>query len=125
MTRPDTDSHNFCQPVVEQVLENVITSLVLTYRKATSPIPLPRYLGLESIQREVECGAVVVTTSLGEGSGKDLTWMWGLGLEVSPIKTRSDQKKLGQTPSVVDQDLVSAHDLGELRGMKALARAKS
>jgi hypothetical protein len=111
--------------VVEQVLENVITSLVPTYREATSPIPLPTYLGLESIHGEVECGAAEVTTSLGEGSGKDLTWAQGLGLELSPIKTRSARKKMGKTPSVVDQHLASTHDLGALRGMKSLARDKS
>jgi hypothetical protein len=61
----------------------------------------------------------------GRLRGRTLAWLWGLGLEVSPIKTRSARKKLGKTPSVVDQLLVSTHDMGALRGMKSLARDKS
>jgi hypothetical protein len=77
--RPSLEPQTFNPPLVEHALDNVITSLVPSYREATSPIPLPTFLGLEVIQREEDSGAVGATTSLGEGSGKDLAWAWGLG----------------------------------------------
>jgi len=58
------------------------------------------------------------------GKGKELAWSPGLGLEVSPIKTHSARKKLGSTPVMGTQHPVSSLDLGVLRGIKSIARAK-
>jgi hypothetical protein len=46
-------------------------------------------------------------------------------MEVSPIKTRSARKKQEQGSSSVDLPSSSSVEKGALRGMKALARAKS
>jgi hypothetical protein len=48
-----------------------------------------------------------------------------LGYEFSPIKTRSACKKFGTNSTFSAQHLTTNTDLGALRGMKALARAKS
>jgi hypothetical protein len=64
------------------------------------------------------------STSRVEGTGKEVAWSRGLGIEHSPIKTRSFGKKL---PGVTNQTCVddsSTMDCGALRAMKALARGK-
>jgi hypothetical protein len=64
-------------------------------------------------------------SDLGIQQGKSLAWSRGLGMEISPIKTQSARKKVGQTSSATEQHSNSTSDMGALRGMKALARAKS
>jgi hypothetical protein len=60
----------------------------------------------------------------GDCKGKEMAWSHGLGMEVSPIKIRSERKKLGSTPALGVQQSVSTHDMGVLRGVKSLARDK-
>jgi hypothetical protein len=110
--------------VSEPILDSVIDTLISTLRETTSPTPLHTFWGSEFHDKLVhESGWN--QTSVGEGQGKALAWLRGLGLEVSPIKTRSARKKQGLQPFVVDQLFVSSLDMGALRGMKALIRAKS
>jgi hypothetical protein len=51
-------------------------------------------------------------------------WSQGLGLELSPIKTRSAQKRAGPSPFIASSSNFSTGDLGALRGLKSLARVK-
>jgi hypothetical protein len=60
-----------------------------------------------------------------EVQGKRPAWSRGLGYEISPIKTRSAHKKLGNQPSTSVGTLSTNLELGVLRGMKSLARKKS
>jgi len=56
--------------------------------------------------------------------GKEFAWSRGLGVELSPIKMCSSQKKLAQ-PSLVTHDSVpSSTNSGAIRVMKALEREK-
>jgi hypothetical protein len=102
----------------------VLDTLILTYKEVLSPIPLPTYLGK----------IVLGPKASGENSGcfentrlelgKEYTWSKGLVYEHSPIKTRSVCRKEGPSTSLT-VDFLSPHtDIGVLRGMKSLARAK-
>jgi hypothetical protein len=60
--------------------------------------------------------------TLDDKGGKDFAWSRGLGLEYSPIKTRSAHKK-----SFVESQAsipVTSMDCGALRACKALVREK-
>jgi hypothetical protein len=56
--------------------------------------------------------------------GKDFAWSRGIGLELSPIKTRSCRKKLSQAVVKTTKIDSYSNDNGPLRAMKALAREK-
>jgi len=59
-------------------------------------------------------------------SSADPTWSRGLGFEVSPLKTRSAHRahrKAGHSTNPMPMACTSS-DLGALRGLKSLARAK-
>jgi hypothetical protein len=109
----------------DHTLDSLITSLVPSYREASSPIPIPTFLGKEVINRAETSGASGASTCVGEDSGKDLAWSRGLGFEVSPIKTRSARKKAGTNLTFSAHQLSTNIEQGALRGMKSLARAKS
>jgi hypothetical protein len=60
---------------------------------------------------------------VSEKVGKEYAWSRGLGVETSPIKTRSSRKK--STLATVDPSgQISSTDGGALRALKALARKK-
>jgi hypothetical protein len=67
----------------------------------------------------------VVTNCEGGETGKEFAWTRGLGCEFSSIKTRSACKKVGTNSDFSTQQLSTNPDLRALRGMKAIARAKS
>jgi hypothetical protein len=53
-------------------------------------------------------------------------WSKGLGMDISPIKTRSVRKKKeAMGPSTVETHLPVINEFGALRGLKSLAREKS
>jgi hypothetical protein len=63
--------------------------------------------------------------------GKSFAWSRGIGVEISPIKTRSCRKKLSQPVKrlqrllpIISETNPSTNDIGPLRAMKALARSK-
>jgi hypothetical protein len=138
-SEPETVEEPSCSPLVgtslvpgfrepdygDISLDRVLTSLVPSFREATSPIPLPTYLGKEVTHRAESSGDFGVTNCEGEETGKGFAWSRGLGYEFSPIKTRSARKKAGINSTFFAQHLSTNTDLGVLRGMKALARAKS
>jgi len=49
---------------------------------------------MEAYQGNLDSFSSGNMTSEGDGKGKTLAWSWGLGMEVSPIKTRSACKRL-------------------------------
>jgi hypothetical protein len=55
---------------------------------------------------------------------KEYAWSCGLGIEISPIKTRSSRKKIkgGLVPS--EGKDISTSDSGALRALKALEKEK-
>jgi hypothetical protein len=75
-------------------LDRMISALVPTFREASSPIPIPTYLGKEVVNREDPSGALGASNCEGGILGKTLHGR-GLGYEFSPIKTRSARKKAG------------------------------
>jgi len=110
--------------VGDHSLDSVINSLVPSFREASSPIPILTFLRKEFIIRAKDTRALGDSSSIGEGSGKNLAWSQGLGIEVSPIKTRSACKKTGKNISFFAQQLTTNLEQGALRGMKSLPRAK-
>jgi len=105
-------------------LDAVIDALLPSLRDSDNPIPIPIYQGWDLLQILPSFVPECSSSGKGEQKEKSLAWSRGLGFELSPIKTRSVHKKAIQS-TVVQQNLDSTHDLGALRGMKALARAKS
>jgi hypothetical protein len=90
----------------------VINTLVPSYREASSPIPLPTFLGRKVTYREESSGDPGLVTKEGEGIGKDYTWSRGLGYEFSPIKTRSAHKKAETNSTFSAHHLTTNTDLG-------------
>jgi hypothetical protein len=68
-------------------------------------------------------GRLVRRVLLAAGEGKEYAWSRGLGIEHSPIKTRSARKK-SATLSSLDSTTPSTSDGGALRAVKALAWEK-
>jgi hypothetical protein len=58
------------------------------------------------------------------GKGKTLPGQEGLGIELSPLKTRSSRKKLAQQTLQSSESDPPSTESGPLRAMKALAREK-
>jgi hypothetical protein len=56
-------------------------------------------------------------------SNVDPAWSRGLGFEASPLKIRSARRKAGATTKPQSTPSTSS-DIGVLRGLKSLARAK-
>jgi hypothetical protein len=52
-------------------------------------------------------------------------WLEGLGLDVSPIKTRSTRRKNADSKGELEKLNNNTYEQRALRGLKALARAKS
>jgi hypothetical protein len=105
-------------------LSVVLDSLLPFIRDNKSIVPLPVYLGKFVYDDPIGGGKANTSGTRVEGTGKEFAWSRGLGIEHSPIKTRSSRKKLaGVTNQTCDID-PSATDCGALRAMKALAREK-
>ena len=105
-------------------LEAILDSLLPSYKEITTPTPLPTYLGptlhnFPSSDRKL--GSVETTPA---NLGKEYTWSRGHGFEHSPIKTHSARHKEGNTPLHTVDSSHTTIDIGALRGMKSLARAK-
>jgi hypothetical protein len=120
-----TDSLTMTQPV--SVLPSELASMSQHMVEKTSLLttPLTSYWGLEA-----QVGVSQVDRDpdrpLGDGGQcNTLGWSRGLGQEISPIKMRSARKKQVSLPLVMEQHSGTTLDSGALRGMKALARAKS
>jgi hypothetical protein len=87
-------------------LSDVLDSLLPFIRDQKSTIPLPVYLGKAVFEDSTGGDKPDTTVSRIEGSGKEFAWSRGLGIEHSPIKTRSSRKKLaGGTGPSCETDL--------------------
>jgi hypothetical protein len=94
-------------------LEAILDSLLPSYKEITTPTPLPTYLGPTLHKFLSSNGMLGSIETTPANLGKEYTWSRGHGFEHSPIKIPSARHKEGNTI-----------DIGALRGMKYLARAK-
>jgi hypothetical protein len=110
----------------DTTLGNILNTLVPTYKETLLPVPLPTFQGRSLIHREnLVSSSSTPCDNSGDTSGKDFSWSRGLGLESSPIKTRSAQKKANSAITLPITSTSDSSDLGALRGIKALARSRS
>jgi hypothetical protein len=107
-------------------LGTVLESLVPSIKEVQSPITLTTYNGRSVYHRPEPDGGAGSSGSLVGVSGKEYMSSKGLGLETSPIKTRSARKKK-ETLGLITKGthLPVIYEIGALRGPKSLARAKS
>jgi len=102
-----------------------ISHLTPTFVEMMHLVPIPTYLG----KSHIICDSRDLPSSSHRENffnpiGKDFSWSRGLGIETSPIKTRSAQRKTRSSvthPTVTSTD---TSDLGVLRGIKSLARSR-
>jgi hypothetical protein len=80
-------------------LDKIISALVPSFNETSIPTPISTYLGKEVVVRTNYVGLQRAPSGDGIVSGKDHAWSWGLGYELSPIKTRSARKKVGTNDS--------------------------
>jgi hypothetical protein len=108
----------------ENSFNNMLDTLLPSYKEVLSPIPLPTYKGKSIHKILSEEGTSNPTTNLELTQEQEHTWSKGFGFVHSPIKTRSARRKEGHIlPSTTDSP--SQHyDNGALRGIKSLACAK-
>jgi hypothetical protein len=104
--------------------EVVLDSLVPDLKEIHSPIPILTFHGKVSITREDTSDDSDQRVGIRESSGKGFSWSRGLGCEISPIKTRSARKRAETILFSPESGYSSIPDIGVLRGMKSLARAK-
>jgi hypothetical protein len=76
-------------------LSTVLDSLIPFLRDNKEATKLPIFLGKRALD---PVGASEATSSKTKPTkeGKDFSWSRGIGLELSPLKTRSGRKKLSQ-----------------------------
>jgi hypothetical protein len=87
-------------------------------------VPLATFQGLSVVQPPL-LSDLTYTPETGSGVvGTSYAWSRGLGFETSPIKTRSARKKASLCIDKKDLSNTIVTDLGALRGLKSLARAK-
>jgi hypothetical protein len=107
-------------------LGTVLESLVPSIKEVQSPITLTTYKGRSVYHRPEPDGGAGSSGSLVGVSRKEYMWSKGLGLETSPIKTRSARKKKGTLGLITQGTHMSIiSEIGALRGLKSLGRAKS
>jgi hypothetical protein len=89
------------------------------------PVPIPTYLGKSPIindSRDLPSTSHCDFSS--DSARKDFSWSRGLGLETSPIKTRSARRKSCTSVTLPTVTSTDTSDLGALRGIKSLARSR-
>jgi hypothetical protein len=110
--------------VDDEALLAVFDSLLPSARDKDPPIPLPVFLGKEVVD-ETPGGELASSSKPNPvGKGKEYAWSRGLGIEISPIKTRSSRKKLEGGLVLSEGKDITTSDSGALRALKALAREK-
>jgi hypothetical protein len=121
-TLPGEDITSSHTPIAFQSpgLDVVFDTLVPSYRGLIDPILLSTYLGQQVHQQPVMESKL---DPINKSQGNAMAWSRGIGVELSPLKTRSPRKKSGQS-SVPVTNPATTYDSGLLRGMKALAKAK-
>jgi hypothetical protein len=87
-------------------------------------IPINTYLGKALCQPSPSSSNRPSTSSTKPLPGPDPAWSRGIGLELSPLKTRSARRKTQAGQEALDTSS-SSTTFGALRDLKALARGKS
>ena len=109
---------------IDSSLNEVLESLIPYLHDPSYTVPLLVYLGNSVYKKLSRGGEASTSCQYGEGNVKEFQWSRGLGIEYSPIKTRSARKKCSTSSS---QQLVSVSpsiDSGELRAVKYLSPTK-
>jgi hypothetical protein len=104
-------------------LNTVLESLIPFIKDNKEAIKLPTFLGRKCLD-PVESSEATSSKIKPAREGKDFAWSRGLGVEISPIKMRSCRKKLSHNSVKISESAPSSSDIGPLRALKALARAK-
>jgi hypothetical protein len=103
-----------------------LESLVPSIKEVQSPINLPTYKGRSVYHRPKPDGGVGSLGTIVGATGKEFMWSKGLGMETSPIKTRSARKNKEASRLIFEgSNLPVIIELGVLRGLKSLAREKT
>jgi hypothetical protein len=105
-------------------LGNLLTTSAPTTVETLLPVLIPTFQGRSPIIREssdLPISSPCVNT--GDTTGIDYSWSHGLGLETSPIKTRSARRKATTSFTLLNNYSIDSSDLGVLRGIKSLARS--
>jgi hypothetical protein len=76
------------------LLLTVLDSLLPFIRDQNSTVQLPVFLGKSVINPVVGDEEASCLCSIVEKGGKEFAWSRGLGLEYSPVKTRSAERNL-------------------------------
>jgi hypothetical protein len=87
-------------------------------------IPLPTYLGNTIYHPTLPSADHPSSSNMPLPPGPDPHWSRGIGLELSPLKTRSARKK-SQTGPKTSGSTTNVTNQGALRGLKALARGNT
>jgi hypothetical protein len=106
-------------PTVSAVLDSFLPFL----RGSKALVPIPTFLGKKPIELGVESGQASTSGISVAKGGKEFAWSWGLGIELSPVKTHSARKK-SSTELKDDYAPILPSDGKALRDLKALARTK-
>jgi hypothetical protein len=113
------------EPELSEVLWIRLCQVWYPIREVDSPVHLPIFSNRAEVADGVQ-GTSGSDLPISETTkDKSYAWSRGLGLELSPIKTRSARKRAGPTLPTASTSIPSTCDLGALRGLKSLARAKS
>jgi hypothetical protein len=107
----------------ESNLTTVLDSLIPFIRSNDSSVKLLVFIGNLETVSETELGDYSGKSTDVREAGKEFAWSRGLGIEHSPVKTRSARKK-ASIENVGEPSLRSSTDGGALRDLKALARSK-
>jgi hypothetical protein len=78
----------------DEALLAAFDSLIPPARENDPHIPIPVFLGKEIVSETPDGERASSSKPNTDGKGKEFAWSRGLGVEISPIKTRSSRKKL-------------------------------
>jgi hypothetical protein len=104
-------------------LNTVLESLIPFIKDNDQALKLPMFIGRKCIDRGESSGQSTSKIKVAS-QGRDFAWSRGLGVEVSPIKTRSNQKLQSQNTVLINDSNPSSSESGPLRAVKALDREK-
>jgi hypothetical protein len=130
--KPPLDTLSLASPTVpgytesdlsDSALDDLLADMLPTGHRLKKPLPLTIFFGSSPTVRKENKGSTSASQGIPSSSNADPTWSRGLGFEVSPLKTHSAHRKAGDT-SKPQSTPSTTSDIGALRGLKSLARAK-
>jgi hypothetical protein len=105
------------------LLNTVLESLIHFIKDNDQALKLPMFIGRKFIDRG-ESSRHSTSKIKVASQGRDFAWSRGLGVEVSPIKTRSNQKLQSQNTVPINDFNPTPSESGPLRAVKPLFREK-